>query len=602
MNNFDSSSAPLKADAVIVGGGWVGSIMAKELTEAGLSVIVLERGPQRKTALEGAYPASIDELRGNIRKYLFQDLSKSTFTIRNDLYKQALPYRRAGAFLLGTGVGGAGLHWAGCHFRVIPEELYLETYLNERYGKATCRNSLIPQDMLVQDFNISYPELEPFFNKAEKIFGTSGEAYKVNGKIIGKGNIFAPDRSEDFPLPALQETYSGTLFREGSEKAGLHPYTIPAANASQAYKNPYNCEMGACNFCGYCSGFDCYVYAKATPNVNILPALYPNPLFRLIDMAHVLHIDKSKDKKRATGVTFADLKTGKTRKVKADLVILGAFSLNNVHLLHLSKIGQAYNPKTGEGMVGKHFNYQTISTSHIFMDKSQQINPFVGAGGSGVAIDDFTLQNLDAEKLGFIGGSALWVNQSGLKPIRAALSHNPEQGRNWGADFKKSLQDQYQHSFAIDSHGNSLAYRNNYLDLDPTWKNAYGQPLLRISFDWNQNDIKMNHYITDQIPEIAQNIHARKWNLNKLSGPFNVSDYKTTHLGGGAIMGDNPQTSVVNRYLQSWELPNLFVIGASAFPHGITYNPTGLVAALAYWSAAKIKETYLKSPGPLCRD
>ncbi|QCE35194.1 GMC family oxidoreductase [Acetobacteraceae bacterium] len=602
MTEISASNSTLKADVVIVGAGWVGAIMAKELTEAGLSVIVLERGPKRNTALEGAYPASIDELRGNFRHHLFQDLSKSTFTIRNHLSQQALPYRRAGAFLLGTGVGGAGLHWAGCHFRVIPEELHLKTYLEERYGKQAYRNGLIPPDMILQNFGVSYTDLEPFFTKAEKVFGTSGEAYTVKGKIVGKGNIFAPDRSENFPLPALRETYSGALFREGCQKAGFHPYTIPAANASKAYKNPYKCDMGACNFCGYCGGYNCYNYSKASPNVNIFPALYPSPLFHLIELAHVLHIDKSKDKKRATGVTFANLKTGKTQKVKAEIVILGAFSMNNVHLLQLSKIGEIYNPKTGKGTVGKNFHYQSLSTSRIFLDKETQINQFVGAGGSGVAIDDFTLPHLDTQKLGFIGGSALWVNQSGLRPIGAAVNHKPQAKRNWGHGFKESLKDMYQHSFEIDSHGNSLSYRNNCLDLDPTWKNAYGQPLLRMTFDWHSNDIKMNRYVTGKIPQIANQLNARKWKLNHLSAPFNTSDYKTTHLGGGAVMGDNPNISAVNPYLQSWELHNLFVIGASAFPHSITYNPTGLVAALAYWSAKAIKETYLKKPDPLCRD
>lgn len=107
-----------KTDVAIVGFGWVGAIMAKELTEAGLNVVALERGPMRDTWPDGAYPQVIDELTYNIRRKLFQDLSKSTVTIRHNTSQQAVPYRQLAAFLPGTGVGGAGLHWSGVHFRV----------------------------------------------------------------------------------------------------------------------------------------------------------------------------------------------------------------------------------------------------------------------------------------------------------------------------------------------------------------------------------------------------------------------------------------------------------------------------------------------------
>ena len=82
-------------------------------------------------------------------------------------------------------------------------------------------------------------------------------------------------------------------------------------------------------------------------------------------------------------------------------------------------------------------------------------------------------------------------------------------------------------------------------------------------------------------------------------GPYDVTTYQTTHLNGGAIMGTDPKTSALNRYLQSWDVPNLFVMGASAFPQNAGYNPTGTVAALAFWSAAAIRGEYLKNPGPL---
>ena len=128
-----------KVDAVIVGFGWVGAIMAKELTEAGLNVVALERGPMRDTYPDGSYPQVIDELTYNIRRKLFQDLSKSTVTIRHNSSQTAVPYRQLAAFLPGTGVGGAGLHWSGVHFRVDPIELRMRSHYEERYGKTSFR-------------------------------------------------------------------------------------------------------------------------------------------------------------------------------------------------------------------------------------------------------------------------------------------------------------------------------------------------------------------------------------------------------------------------------------------------------------------------------
>jgi gluconate 2-dehydrogenase alpha chain len=220
-------------DAVIIGFGWTGAIMAKELTEAGLKVVALERGPNRDTYPEGAYPKSIDELTHNSRHALFQDMSKSTMTIRHKPDDQAAPYRKLAAFLPGTGVGGSGLHWSGCHWRITPEELRMRSHYEERYGKA-----FIPGDMTLQDWGVTYEELEPHFTFAEQVFGTAGQAYKVNGKVVGQGNPFDADRSTEFPLPPMRNTYSAELFRKAAAEAGYHPFCIPSANASAPYTNP----------------------------------------------------------------------------------------------------------------------------------------------------------------------------------------------------------------------------------------------------------------------------------------------------------------------------------------------------------------------------
>lgn len=586
-----------KKNVVIVGFGWTGAIMAKELTEAGLEVVALERGPMRDTYPDGVYPQTMDELTFNSRKKLFMDISKETVTLRHSVNDVAVPYRQFGAFLPGTGVGGAGLHWSGVHFRVDPMELRMRSHYEERYGKK-----FIPEGMTIQDFGVSYEELEPFFDFAEKVFGTSGTAWSVQGEVVGEGkggNRFAPDRSNPFPLPAQKNTVSAQLFGQAAASLGYHPYNLPSANTSGPYTNPYGAQMGPCNFCGYCSGYACYMYSKASPNVNVLPALRQEPKFELRTEAHVLRVNLTADKKLATGVTYVDAQ-GREFEQPADIVILGAFQFNNVRLMLLSGIGKPYDPKTGEGVVGRNFAYQNMGTVKAFFAKDQHhTNPFIGAGGNGVAIDDFNADNFDHGPHGFVGGSPFWLNQAGTKPISGVIT--PPGTAKWGSQWKAATADYYTHHLSMDAHGAHQSYRDNYLDLDPVYTDAYGQPLLRMTFDWKENDIKMTRFMVDKLSEIAKAMnptaifaHKREFNSH-----FDAATYQTTHLNGGAIMGTDPNTSALNRYLQSWDVHNVFVPGASAFPQGLGYNPTGLVAALTYWSARAIREQYLKNPGPL---
>ena len=137
------------------------------------------------------------------------------------------------------------------------------------------------------------------------------------------------------------------------------------------------------------------------------------------------------------------------------------------------------------------------------------------------------------------------------------------------------------------------------MDLDPAYKDRFGRPLLRLTIDLHDNEVKMSAFLTDKWSEILQKMGAKQIVKQPRKAPYDVTQYQTSHLCGGAIMGDNPGNSALNRYLQSWDVPNLFVQGASAFPQNAGYNPTGTVGALAYWSAAAIRSQYLKNPGPL---
>ena len=139
------------ADAVMVGMGWTGSILARELTKAGLNVVGLERGADRVPGEDFILPAVRDELRYSSRLELMWDNSTDTLTFRNFPDERALPVRRIGAFLPGEGVGGSGIHWGGLHWRFLPTDFRIRSALAERYGAKA-----IPEDMTIQDWPISY--------------------------------------------------------------------------------------------------------------------------------------------------------------------------------------------------------------------------------------------------------------------------------------------------------------------------------------------------------------------------------------------------------------------------------------------------------------
>jgi gluconate 2-dehydrogenase alpha chain len=205
-------------DVVIVGFGWTGAIMAIELAKTGLNVLALERGGDAATVPNWAYPKVVDEIAQSARNGLLQNLSKSTVTIRHSKNDRALPYRQIGSFKPGTGVGGAGIHWSGVHSRVMPQELRLKSHITERYGKH-----FIPGDMTLQDWGISFEELEPHFDRFEAVCGTSGKAGNIQGRMLEGGNPFEAPRSHEFPLPPLTDPPTSALFAKATRDLGYHP-------------------------------------------------------------------------------------------------------------------------------------------------------------------------------------------------------------------------------------------------------------------------------------------------------------------------------------------------------------------------------------------
>lgn len=581
-------------DAVIVGYGWTGAIMAKTLSDAGLNVVALERGPARDTSPDFEYPRIIDELRHGVRGDLWQRLATETVTIRHRMDHVAVPYRQYGSFILGNGVGGAGVHWNGQLFRADPVDMQIRSHYSGRYGR-----SFIPDDMTIQDYPVSYTELEPYFDHFEKVCAASGSAGNLRGTLHAGGNPFEGIRSNAYPTPAMPAIEGARRVAEAAKGLGYHPFPMPNANTPVPYTNPYGVRLGPCNLCGFCDLFGCFLYSKASPQTTILPVLTGRSNLEVRTDSMVTRVLLDSDGQRATGVVYID-KDGQECVQPAELVMLCAFQLHNVRLLLLSGIGTPYDPTTGRGTVGKNFAYQICSGATMTFNEDVHINPFIGAGGAGqIVIDDFNSDHFDHAEHGFVGGSAIFGGATGGRPIKQMPL--PPGTPRWGEKWKEAVRRSYRHTTTATAIGSVMGYRDRYLDLDPTYKDAFGQPLLRMTFDWHENEYRMAAFCADKLDEIAKAMNPESYGVSSIKAgtTYDTRKYQTTHLTGGAIMGSDPTNSVVNRYSQCWDVPNVFVYGSSSFPQNLGYNPTGLIGALTYFSAARLRDNYLASPSRL---
>src|ERR1700756_5665857 len=218
-----------EVDAVIVGLGWTGGILAKGLTQAGLKVVALERRAMRNPADDFVLPNFRYELRYVVRQGVMQNTAGGTLTIRNNPSQEALPMRRLGSFLPGEVVGGSAVHWSGHTWRWTDMEFKVRSMYEERYGK-----NFIPADMTVQDWGITYAELEPYYDKFEYTAAVSGKAGNINGQILPGGNPFEAPRTREYPLPPLTPILASEMFTQAAKNNGYHPFPRPSANASEA--------------------------------------------------------------------------------------------------------------------------------------------------------------------------------------------------------------------------------------------------------------------------------------------------------------------------------------------------------------------------------
>lgn len=568
-----------KTDVVIIGVGAAGGILAAELGKAGMKVIGLERGPRLTTQDFNPH----DELRYFQRQDLRPNIKRQPVTWRPNPDARATPMP---VLNNGNQAGGGTVHYGAVSWRMHEDDFRARSHTLDRYGAAA-----IPADSSIADWPLSYADLEPFYDRAEYELGVSGKAGNLQGRKIDGGNVFEAARKRDYPLPALLPDQAEVLFDAGTRKLGLHPFSTPRAILSQSYNG-----RPGCTYCGFCQAFGCHVGAKSSILVTKLPEADTTGNFKLLTGATCYRIN-SDFSGRVTGVSYygAD---GSDNAIEADLVIVSTFIYDNTRLLLLSRTNRFPNGlANSSGHLGRHIMAHMMANVFVGYD-DRHLNVYMGPSAQKRTIDDFNADNFDHKDLGFIRGSQISIGTGNLQggPIAMTTTATPPGVPRWGAAYRDFLATYFSRHAVMVAQTENLAYPDQMIDLDSDTRDAWGLPAPRVTYDWRRpNERARVEFMQSKMEEIGRAMGASKvWRA-----PVSPAGAPGAHHEGGTRMGSDPKSSVVNRYGQTWDIPNLFVVGSSTFPSMSGFNPTLTIQALAYMTADAIVNKYRKNPGPL---
>ena len=530
-----------EVDFVVIGSGSAGGIIAKELSTNGFSVVVLEQGPYR-TAQDFRH----DELSVTFMKEMQgggNSVNRQTF--RDDESKSAELPDAAPAYYAQT-VGGSSVHFTGNFWRL------REVDFNERslLGPISGTN--------FADWPISYADLEPYYTRVDWEIGLSGAP--------GPDDSF---RSRPFPVPPFPIKSSGVLMEKGARAMGFSVQPEPHAILSQ----PLN-GRPACINCGFCMGYGCEANAKSSTLAAMLPAAIDSGHCEIRPECAVYEITTNASG-RVSEVAYID-PDGNQRAQKARAVVLSANGAETPRLL-LNSANTLFPDglANSSGFVGRNLMYN--SHSFVRMVFERQLNDFKGVQVSRI-IHHF--YDSDPQR-GFYGGGGIDARPwTAATPLEFAVNVPRPDGPTWGAQYKAHLEHDFSRTMYLVCSGTSLAQDRNNITIDPTHKDAWGRPSLRLTYRDHDDDMALVTFLQDRALEVAEAAGAMHTWPNPIHHQNNGA-----HLLGTCRMGDDPATSVVDRFHRSHDIPNLFICDGSSFVTSGRGQPTMTIMALAFRAA-----------------
>lgn len=531
-----------QVDFVIVGSGAAGSVMARELSTAGFSVVMFEQGPRLSpTDFEH------DELKYWYLNGITNDPARNPQTFRSDPASEARYVRDRPPLMYARTLGGASVHFTANYWRF--HEVDFEE--RSRFGSIAGTG--------FADWPIRYAELERHYTKVEWDIGVSG---------LAGASPFDPPRTRPYPMPPLPVKSSGVLFERGARKLGLHPFPAPMAINSEPYRG-----RPGCVHCGFCQGFACEITAKSSTLFNMIPEAEETGRCEIRSDSYVHRIETD-HRGRAAGVHYFDFK-GADRFQKARAVIVSANGAETPRLLLMSANSRfPQGLANSSSLVGKYLMFNTTSRTRAVFE--HELNEHKSVQVTRVLHDFY-----DADpKRGFYGGGGMDA-RIGPQPVIWAQRLTRETP-SWGAEFKARLAE-FPRSMIISAHGTSLPVESNSVSLDPTLKDAWGMPAIRVTYKDHPDDLANSRFQQARAVEILEAAGALRITPEPVS-----EQTSSAHLLGTCRMGDDPASSVVDRFHRSHDIPNLFICDGSSLVTSGRGQPTMTIQALAFRAAEHI--------------
>ena len=532
-----------EVDFVIVGSGAAGGVMARELSRAGFTVVVLEQGKYRRAA-----DFHHDEFGEWFRYELIGNSADHPNTYRRTADEEARVTGAEGLppAVYARTVGGASVHFTGNYWRFRPVDFDERSRLGPISGTGFA------------DWPITYEELEPYYSKVEWEIGVSGEP--------GPDDAY---RSRPFPHPPLEVKSSGVLLELGARRLGYTPKPAPMAILSEPRPG-----RNACQHCGYCIGHGCEYNAKSSTLATMIPEAEATGNCEIRPESTVFRVETN-DRGRVTEVRYFDA-LGVEHAQAARAVVLCANGAETPRLLLDSESARwPQGLANGNGLVGKYLMFNGNGLVNAVFD--EPLNEFKSVQVTRIVQDWY---DTDPSR-GFYGGGGIDGRFIG-PPIIHALGNLPPETPAFGAGLKAALR-QYTHHMHVGTHSTSLALETNNVTLDPIQVDKWGRRSIRITYQDHPDDLAIVDFLQDRGMEIMEAAGARRTWTN----PAQVQQ-TGFHLLGTCRMGDDPNTSVVDRYHRSHEIPNLFICDGSSFVTSGRGQPTMTIQALAFRAAEHI--------------
>jgi choline dehydrogenase-like flavoprotein len=534
-------------NAVVVGAGAGGGVVAKQLAEGGLSVVLLERG--RWTTNWDCRKDDLRNQRTSVLGHPFgPDDERNPRVIvgldgRTSVVEPSEPGYSNNAACVGSGT----VSYGAMAWRYMAQDFRMRSTYGPLAGST------------LEDWPIGYEDLEPYYEMAEWQIGVSGDV---------SGDPFKGPRNKPLPMPPLPGTRECEILRAAAKRLNWHPFDVPMFRNSVPYNGRQSCMR-----CRWCVGHSCEVNAKNGTQNTVIPKAIATGNCEVRTQCQAREI-LTDSRGKVTGVAYYD-ERDRLQKQTADIVIVSCAAVESARLLLLSS--SRMHPEglgNRHGWVGRNLQaHSYVRVAGFFRD---EIYDDLGPG-AGVALCDYSHGNP-----GLVGG-AMMTNEFLRSPYQF-VEKTPPWVKRWGREHKRFMRESYRFHISVGGPVEEMPTWDSRVQLDPKVKDYWGIPVARISVHKHPHVIDVAKFVAGKCEIWLKEAGAtRVW----VSLP-DLSVSEGTHQAGTCRMGNDPQTSVVNRFCQVHDIDNLFVIDGSVHVTNGCFNPALTIMAVAYYASTNI--------------